>query len=299
MNRRDVQNVNSRLLDIYCGICFNQAIFEEGESVALSYAFDCPEFSQLKSRYPLEKVAGRGGDFERALRLCRWLAPRLVHKGNFDNSVPCNALDLLDYSFEKPEFGINCVNKAKILAECCLALNIHARRVWMFPNSPYDMDNHVVTEIYDRKREKWIALDPTEGGYFSDGTQPLSCLELRKAFADRSPASVVLNRQKPSQIRELQGRNIELNSYYAKNSFYFALETIAAFGTPERSEFVYILPLGFDVKRSEVRKMEYVLSLAREGNWPAEEIRRIEEYGASLQDAPLPRIASTHVWDGI
>lgn len=59
----------------------------------------------------------------------------------------------------------------------------------------------MVTEIYDRKREKWIALDPTYGSFFSDGVNPLSCQELRQAFAQRTPVSTVLNRQKSGPLR--------------------------------------------------------------------------------------------------
>ncbi|MCH5200375.1 MAG: hypothetical protein J1F60_05380 [Oscillospiraceae bacterium] len=297
MNKHETQDLNSRLLDIYCGILFNQPSFEEGEAVTLLYDFDCPEYSELKKRYPLKKTAGRGGDFEHALRLCRWLAPRLKHVSDFDNSVPCNSLALLDYCFEKPELGINCVNKAKILAECCLALGIYARRVWMFPNSPYDMDNHVVTEIYDRWREKWIALDPSTGGYFSKGERPLSCLELRNSFAEHSPVSVVLNRQNPAKISELCLRNIELNSYYAKNSCYFAVETVSAFGKPDGYDAVYVVPKGLDVKRIRVQKAKYFLEVVRKGNYPESFVKMMEEsYEYTLKEKPL-RITSAHVWD--
>ncbi len=53
-------------------------------------------------------------------------------------------MKLLTYSFENDEHGINCLNKAKILAECCLALGIFARRVFIHPFSPFDFDSHVV-----------------------------------------------------------------------------------------------------------------------------------------------------------
>lgn len=69
-------------------------------------------------------------------------ALRLKHQSDYNNHVPCNSLDLLAYCFEKPDVGINCLNKAKILAECCLALGIYARRRGGMPCSPYDGDNH-------------------------------------------------------------------------------------------------------------------------------------------------------------
>ena len=77
------------------------------------------------------------------------------------------------------------MNKSKILVECCLALGIYARRVSIMPFSPYDLDNHVVTEIYDRTLKKWIMLDPTTDGYFvDDASTALSLLEMRNKFAN-------------------------------------------------------------------------------------------------------------------
>ena len=179
-----------------------------------------PEFEALKTRYPIERAAGRGGAFARALRLCRYLAPRLKHESMYDNHVPCNALALLDYCFERKDVGINCLNKAKILAECCLAVGIPARRVWMYPASPYDMDNHVVTEIYDRRRGGWLALDPTTGAYFiGEEGKPLSLLAVRRRMAMRERVTAVLPRQSAKDISELAARNMAngTNPYYAKN----------------------------------------------------------------------------------
>ncbi len=275
------------LLDILSGGLFNAQKLAVGEPINIEYVFDCPEFQKLREQYPIERVAGKGGDFERALRLCRWLAPRLKHKSDYDNHVPCNSLDLLDYCFEKPDVGINCLNKAKILAECCLALGIYARRCGEMPCSPYDGDNHVVTEIYDRKREKWIVLDPTWGSYFSDGVQPLSCLELRQAFAERTPVSAVLNRQNPVNIGELQERNIGLNWYYAKNSYYFSFDSVSTFGEPEGSVFVYVVPEGFDLRRQQIKNLEY-----RKTIYDADMEKQIAKAKARTF-----RIASAALWD--
>lgn len=247
----------SYVLDIFSGELFNALTLAQGNPLKIEYIFDCPEFQTLREQYPIEKVAGKGGDFERALRLCRWLAPRLKHQSDYDNHVPCNSLALLDYCFEKPDVGINCLNKAKILAECCLSLGIYARRCSGMPCSPYDADNHVVTEIYDRKRKKWIALDPTYGDYFSDGVNPLSCLELRQAFADRIPVSAVLNRQNPARIDELQKRNAGINWYYAKNSYYFCFDSVSTFGLLEGDEGIYVVPEGFDLRRERIKNLEF------------------------------------------
>ncbi len=295
MNKQESQQMDALLLDIYCGILFNAPQMVEGENIPMEYRFDCPEFSQLKEKYPIQKVAGKGGDFERALRLCRWLAPRLKHQSDYDNHIPCNSLALLEYCFEKDDVGINCLNKAKILVECCLALGIYARRVRIMPASPYDGDNHVVTEIFDRRRNKWIALDPTTGGYFSAGDAPLSCLELRQAFAEHAPVSVVLNRQNPAKLAQLCARNVELNAYYAKNSFFFTFDSVSAFGTPEESIFLYVVPQGFDAQRTGVRSLSYLLELCR-GQAPDSVVQGIEKRTEQVKN-DTPRVASTALWD--
>ena len=275
------------VLDIFSGGLFNALTLAQGEPVQIEYVFDCPEFQTLQDQYPIERVAGKGGDFERALRLCRWLAPRLKHQSDYDNHVPCNSLALLDYCFEKTDVGINCLNKAKILAECCLALGIYARRCGQMPCSPYDGDNHVVTEIYDRKREKWIALDPTYGSYFSDGVNPLSCLELRQTFADRIPVSVVLNRQNPARIDELQKRNAGINWYYAKNSYYFFFDSVSTFGDPEWDEGIYVVPEGFELRRQRIKDLEFC---------KAQYGMDVEKQLARERERTF-HIASTALWD--
>ena len=133
---KQIQNeVSQQSLGIYAGILFNNQIFSEGNDDEIVYNFDCPELITLKEKYNLEEIAGKGTDFKKAKRVLHYLAPRLTHSSWYDNHVPCNSLDLLEYSLNNPEQGINCLNKAKILEECCLALGIYARRVRIMPYS--------------------------------------------------------------------------------------------------------------------------------------------------------------------
>lgn len=173
------------LYNVYRGILRNNRSFQPGKSTAVEYRMDCPEYADLLKKYPFEKIAGKGTDLQRAIRVLKYLSPKLTHSPWYDGHVDCNALALLDYSLDKPEQGINCLNKAKILEEVCLALGIYARRVRFLPYSPFDFDCHVVTEIYDRSQEKWCMLDPTTNGYLVDekGTI-LSLLEARERMAD-------------------------------------------------------------------------------------------------------------------
>ena len=299
MNKREAQESNETLLNIYDGILFQAEAFEAGEEVAFAYHFDCPEFEQLKKTYPIERIAGKGSDFERALRLCRWLAPRLRHKGDYDNHVPCNALALMAYCFEKLETGINCMNKAKILAECCLALGIYARRLWMFPLSPYDMDNHVVTEVFDRKRNKWIILDPTTGGYFTDGESPLSALETRALYARHGQVSVVMNRQNPSDVEALMAKpgNLAYNAYYAKNFFRLCVETVSGFGKAEEARYFNLLPVGVNLQRQEAESMRYRIGQAKRYGMEEGLIREMEAHMARVQKEYKALLGTERMWD--
>ena len=133
MTKKEWLAISAEQQNIYAGILCQNQTFAQGREATILYELDCPQFQQLRERYGLEKIAGKGSDFARAKRLLHHLAPRLTHSSWYDNHVPCNALDLLQYSYEQPEHGINCLNKSKSLAEWCLALGIYARRVSIMP----------------------------------------------------------------------------------------------------------------------------------------------------------------------
>ena len=236
---------------IYAGILFQNQSFAQGADRTITYEFDCPQFQQLREKYALDKIVGQGSDFARAKRLLHYLAPRLTHSSWYDNHVPCNALDLLEYSLEQPEHGINCLNKSKILAECCLAVGIYARRVSIMPYSPYDFDNHVVTEIFDRKMGKWIMLDPTTDGYFVDeAKQPLSLLEMRDKFANDGFITFVRSTDKLKDLEKSREKNRYYNSYICKNLFYFLIGRRNGFGPTD--EWFFFCPEHFSVKATNV-----------------------------------------------
>lgn len=295
MNKKERLESQRELWNIYCGILFHLRKWAAGAPLTFTYRFDCLEYAELLARYPVEKTAGKGSEFVRALRLCRWLHPRLKHKGDYDNHIPCNSLALLEYCFEKEDVGINCLNKSKILAECCLALGICARRVFAYPLSLYDMDNHVMTEVYDTSLKKWALLDPTSGAYFADETGvPLSALEVRRNMAEQEPVSAVLPRQSVKDIKTLFGRNLARgeNAYYAKNIAYFMADRVNGFGDP-KEEAVLLAPEGFDVKARTLKNICYRLAMAREWGL-ADLIPSFEKwYKSELSGREAPRISES------
>lgn len=264
MTRKEMQEIAQQMLDVYCGILFNNQEFESGNDEEIIYEFDCPEFEELRSKYNLVAIAGKGSDFVRAKRLLHYLAPRLTHSSWYDNHIECNALRLLEYSLNNPEQGINCLNKSKILVECCLALGIFARRVRIMPFSPYDFDNHVVAEIYDRTLEKWIMLDPTTDGYFIDETKtPLSLLEMRGKFANAEFLTFVLSTEPLKDFQKLRAKHLDTNMYICKNLFYFQAEQYSTFG--EKDKFLLFVPLHYAIKKTKQANLKYRIE-----NLPAE-----------------------------
>ena len=274
MTRKETQEIARQVLDIYSGILFHNREFESGNAEEFVYEFDCPEYEELRNKYDLVKIAGKGSDFIRAKRLLRYLAPRLTHATWYDNHIECNALRLLEYSLNNPEQGINCLNKSKILAECCLAVGIFARRVSIMPFSPYDFDNHVVAEIYDRTLGKWIMLDPTTDGYFIDEAKtPLSLLEMREKFANAEFITFVSATDALKDIKKLRDKYRITNTYICKNLFYFKAEQYSTFG--EKKRYVYFVPRNYSIKTTEQANLNY-----RIANLPAE----YEDYRQKLKE---------------
>ncbi len=256
MTRKEMQEIAQQMLDVYSGTLFHNQEFESGNAEEIIYEFDCPAFEELRNKYNLVKIAGKGRDFIRAKRLLHYLAPRLTHSSWYDNHIECNALRLLEYSLDNPEQGINCLNKSKILVECCMALGIFARRVRILPFSPYDFDNHVVAEIYDRALEKWIMIDPTTDGYFIDETKtPLSLLEMRSKFANGEFITFVLSTDSLKDIQKLRVKHLHTNMYICKNLFYFQAEQYSTFG--EKGNYLQFVPLHYSIKRTKQANLKY------------------------------------------
>ena len=82
---------NETLYHIYRGILSNNRSFQQGVSAMVEYRMDCPEYAELLVKYPFAKIAGKGTDLQRAIRLLKYLSPRLTHSPWYDNRVPCNA----------------------------------------------------------------------------------------------------------------------------------------------------------------------------------------------------------------
>lgn len=259
-----MENENyEKLYNVYRGILCNNQKFRADRETQVEYHFDCPEYKKLREKCRLDEIAGEGTDLERSVRLLKYLSPKLTHGEWYDNSIPCNSLALLEYSLNQPEHGINCLNKAKILEECCLALGIFARRVRFLPYSPFDSDCHVVTEIFDRAQGKWYMLDPTTDGYLVDENgNILSLTEARERMAQNRFITYCRAYDTTNDLHEVAQKEIELNAYYAKNLFRFQVDAVSQFG--ETGKWLDVVPEHFLLKPWTKAKAEYRVAMTPE-----------------------------------
>lgn len=223
------------------GILKNNLEFAEGEDYNLKYDFSGEDYSVLKEKYGIEKIAGSGSEFEKALNLMDEFAPRLYHDSYYDNHITIRALDLLEYSLDNKKQGINCRSKAQILNEMCLALGIYSRKVWIMPNSGYDNDCHVVNEVWDESLNKWVMLDITNNQYWIDenGT-PLSVLEIRSKGADMEFCTPVEAGESTDNPYKLKEKHLGEFLYIMKNMVY--MEYCDEYSSYESDNFYLLFP---------------------------------------------------------
>jgi hypothetical protein len=254
--------------EIFKGILATHSEFDTSlEKGNICYDFTSKEYAILKSKYKIEKIAGNGSEFTKAKRLVANFAHRLNHNVFYDNHIDTNSIALLEYSLDNENHGINCLNKSKIIVECLLALGIYSRRVKMYPYSPYDIDNHVVVELFDATLNKWIMIDPSQSAYMiDDDWMPLSISEYRYKLAYRHPTSAISITQKHSgDFSDLLEKNEDINFYYSKNMVHFELEAINCFGGDHWGT-LHIWPKGFDCKKYFMLNYGYRIDYAKKSH---------------------------------
>jgi hypothetical protein len=238
----------------------------ENANIKLQIDFTDENFSVLRTKYDLDTIAGTGGDLSKSLNILFWLCEHTDHFGSYDDHIPMNSLDLLEYSYDKGAAqGLNCLNLSYILTECLLSIGVPARTVGIMPFSPYDSDNHVVTHAYIAGLDKWIMLDPTWCSYFKDAEgNILDVFELRAFLTD--DRDVFLNEEfsyNGSKLITNSERVQYYKRYMTKNLFYFSTYEISSFGSENYGRNVHVCPVGFNLFEAQMYGVEYRIELIR------------------------------------
>lgn len=233
------------------GILHNNLNFIDGKDVELVYDFENKEYIKLKEEYDLQSIAGNGSEFEKTKNLMNRFSGRLTHQGNYDNHIPMNALDLLEYSLDNKKHGINCRAKAQILNEMCLSLGIYSRKVWILPYSVYDNECHVVNEIWDSNMNKWIMFDITNNTYWiNENKEPLSVIEIRNCIESGTFCTPVAAMDDLKDIERSFRNNYDIFIYIAKNIAYMRYCEVNTVG--ESEEKWYLCSCSVDVGEANI-----------------------------------------------
>lgn len=236
--------------------------FQAGFRGDITYEFCHEENDRLCRLYDVEKAAGTEeglSDLKRAENLLVWLNGHVKHDGCYGNAESQDAITLLNLAYDNRMTGINCLALAVILSECCLAVRMPARVVYMMPYDAADTDNHVVTEVWIRELGKWVMLDPTYGCYcLSKENVPLHLLEIRERLCngDGIYFSGGLNYNGERGVdRE------DICEYYAKNLFFLRVKHVQSYGSHITfSGMLEIAPEHFDVHTRMTENLKYRIS---------------------------------------
>lgn len=278
-----IKGLQEEILNVYKGLLVMHGELGDNDVAVIEYKFNELEYRDLLNNYALDKIAGEGNEFIKMQRVVNHFAPKLKHESMYGNHIAMDALSLLAYSYNKPKQGINCLSKAKILQECALALGIYARRMGMMPFNPYDLDNHVVIEIYDRTLRKWIMFDPSTNAWIrNEDKTPLSLLEVRQHVINNKFVEVMFNDNKGKENDKK-----ELLTYYIKNLFYLKVDEINGFGEHGKSLALY--PADFDLNKREVARLQFRYDYFKKHNIVDESVlNKAKTYLENYQETLYP-----------
>lgn len=159
---------------------YNNKTLSQTDEESITKAFGL--HNELNEKYMLSSIASADTDFERTLQLLDWLTEHTYYNGMQMRGVTDNAVDILEFSFDKPfSNAINCRNKAIAFADCLVAVGIKAYPVCMISSDFTGV--HFTCMAYISELDKWCSFDPSFGCWFSDESgSPLGIFEIRDLF---------------------------------------------------------------------------------------------------------------------
>lgn len=251
--------------DVLTGLLAMNDTFTPGEKLTFTFDFSAPGLTVLKEKYALEKLVVPENDFKTIQNLLAFVSQHITHGNDANEGVPRNALGFLTHAFDKPEHVLNCKEQSITLAECFLAVKIPAYPIWEFPYSPYDMDNHVVVQVYSTFLKKWVMVDPTHNLYLSNEKgEYLDIFQLRKALAHQETLRLNSSAHYNGNSYDSKEHVEEILTYYAKDLFYLCCYPNQHYGAFEQAVSQhYLVPVGFELNKFYAKNYSYRIQYAQ------------------------------------
>ncbi len=132
-----------------------------------SYASESTDvFKYNRRHFHLRKIAGTGYDYDKMMRLCRWVHQSIKHSGKSVPQVLYNLRCLMSATSRCGMPG-NCWVMAMCLSEALLSIGIKAKYIKGYSLNGVDKF-HVFVSAWSRKLKKWVFIDPTYGAWVKD-----------------------------------------------------------------------------------------------------------------------------------
>ena len=214
-------------------------------SVSFRYADSNDEnLRQLRDKYALDAVAGKGQETERIINLMKWVHQLTRHSRNPTAPKELNALNLIDLCKSEKK-KLNCWMYSVILNEVYLSMGYPSRMIHLKPHSGEDKESHFVTSVYSSDLGKWIMMDPDMCGYLRDENRKiLGISEIRQRLIADGP--LIVN-EDISGFPTVVGKWSYI-WYLSKNIFRHNCQQISEFAQESQREnriYFELLPDGF------------------------------------------------------
>lgn len=201
---------------------------------------------ELRNKYNLDSIAGDGDEISQIINLLNWTNKIVRHDGDNDpaDPHPKNALNIIATA-NLEQKGVNCRMMATILNEAYLAAGFKSRHITCLPYDKEDPDCHVINMVYSDSLNKWLYVDPTFAGYFTDsaGTM-LSISEVRDKLINGEKLILPDNLNWNGEPKN----HDSYKTYMTKNLFRFSCPISSEFGYESKNDraWVDLLPVGYD-----------------------------------------------------
>ena len=213
-------------------------IKDDNDSLPQFVYQDSSDYSLVNVRkfFNLDSVAGDGDEISKILNILHFAHNAIRHDGGNFALCEFDAIDLYNYHKSTGK-GVNCRHLAIALNEMYLSMGIPSRYVTCMPYNSGDQDCHVINSVWSSQYQKWIWIDPTFEAYVKDENgNYLSIQEVRERLIEGR--SVFLNEDANWNNENKQTKEYYLDSYMAKNLYWFDCVTNYCFNPESRYRYV-------------------------------------------------------------
>lgn len=206
-----------------------------------SYEIQSGLLHDFSMKYKLNNIASSGSDFEKGVRLMRWVHHILPSGQEAIHLTGCSPDEVLSRNNKV----VNCCNHAIILNAALLAIGLYSRCIWCKPFDVANLEYHVVNVVYISEYDKWIMLDSAnQAVWYGYDDIPLGLMEIRQALAADVPIKIG-NGETEWNGRYISVRRKKYIAYMKKNCFRFSCYLKSSYLQEEETELVELVPKGY------------------------------------------------------